>query len=231
MATAYSEVTVASYNATPPTDDGSSGAANEINWAKVKTKLGDPLNTAIAAIDANFQTSSDSIDSDLTTSNSTLTSLDSTMSGYSGGNSLNAPATTACLFGTSAPTGWTRSTTHNNKALRLVSGTVSTGGSTSFTSVFTSRTLTSAHIPLHAHTWSASGSVSVSRSSWLSSISRNNSSGNWTSGGNTSYGDVSYNTGSASATLSWSGTSSVYGSSTALDFAIKYFDVIICTKD
>ena len=41
----------------------------------------------------------------------------------------------------SAPTGWTKVTTQDNKALRVVSGTGGgTGGSTNFTSVFTSRT-------------------------------------------------------------------------------------------
>lgn len=33
---------------------------------------------------------------------------------------------------TSAPTGWTKQTTHNDKALRVVSGTVSSGGTTAF---------------------------------------------------------------------------------------------------
>lgn len=48
---------------------------------------------------------------------------------------------TAMLFVQStAPTGWTKQTTHNNKALRVVSGTAGSGGSTAFTSVFTSRT-------------------------------------------------------------------------------------------
>jgi hypothetical protein len=37
---------------------------------------------------------------------------------------------TVMLFeSTSAPTSWTKSTTHNNKALRVVNGTISTGGS------------------------------------------------------------------------------------------------------
>lgn len=44
---------------------------------------------------------------------------------------------TAMLFQqTSAPTGWTKSTTHNDKALRVVSGTVSSGGTTAFTTAF-----------------------------------------------------------------------------------------------
>lgn len=51
------------------------------------------------------------------------------------------PSGTAMLFAqTSAPTGWTKSTTHDNKALRVVSGTAGSGGTTAFTSVFASRT-------------------------------------------------------------------------------------------
>jgi hypothetical protein len=43
------------------------------------------------------------------------------------------PTGTAMLFQqTSAPTGWTKSTTHNDKALRVVNGTVGTGGTTAF---------------------------------------------------------------------------------------------------
>lgn len=37
---------------------------------------------------------------------------------------------------TAAPTGWTKDTTHNNKALRVVSGTAGSGGSTAFTTAF-----------------------------------------------------------------------------------------------
>lgn len=47
------------------------------------------------------------------------------------------PAATAMLFQqTAAPTGWTKATTHNDKALRLVSGTASSGGSSPFSTVF-----------------------------------------------------------------------------------------------
>jgi len=43
------------------------------------------------------------------------------------------PQGTSMLFQqTSAPTGWTKQTTHNDKALRLQSGTVGTGGSVAF---------------------------------------------------------------------------------------------------
>jgi hypothetical protein len=42
---------------------------------------------------------------------------------------------------TTAPTNWTKGTTHNNKALRVVTGTATPGGSTAFTTVFASRTV------------------------------------------------------------------------------------------
>ena len=37
---------------------------------------------------------------------------------------------------TAAPTGWTKQTTHNDKGLRVVTGTVGSGGSQQFSSVF-----------------------------------------------------------------------------------------------
>ena len=50
------------------------------------------------------------------------------------------PAGTIMLFGqTSAPTGWTKLTVHNDKALRVVSGSVGSGGSISFSAAFTNR--------------------------------------------------------------------------------------------
>ena len=46
---------------------------------------------------------------------------------------------TSMLFQQStAPTGWTKQTSHNNKALRVVTGSVSSGGSNSFTDAFNS---------------------------------------------------------------------------------------------
>jgi hypothetical protein len=52
------------------------------------------------------------------------------------------PSGTAMLFiQTAAPTGWTKSTTHDNKALRIVSGTASSGGSVAFTTAFASQSV------------------------------------------------------------------------------------------
>lgn len=50
------------------------------------------------------------------------------------------PSGTAMMFvQTAAPTGWTKSTTHDNKALRVVSGAASSGGSVAFTTAFASQ--------------------------------------------------------------------------------------------
>jgi hypothetical protein len=73
------------------------------------------------------------------------------------------PSGTVMLFvQAAAPTGWTKQTTHNDKALRLVSGTgAATGGSVAFTTAFASGTLTftsdshvltTPEIPSHSHT-------------------------------------------------------------------------------
>ena len=73
------------------------------------------------------------------------------------------PADTVMLFyQASAPTGWTKLTTHNNKALRVVSGTGGgSGGSVAFTTAFASNravsgtvaahVLTTDEIPAHFH--------------------------------------------------------------------------------
>ena len=61
---------------------------------------------------------------------------------------------------TTAPTGWTKQTTHDNKVLRVVSGTASSGGSSSFSTIFNSgtslttnnHTVTTGEMPSHAHT-------------------------------------------------------------------------------
>lgn len=62
---------------------------------------------------------------------------------------------------TSAPTNWTKITTFNNAALRVVSGSVGSGGAVDFTTAFTSQSvngtvggtaLTIAQMPTHNHT-------------------------------------------------------------------------------
>jgi len=77
--------------------------------------------------------------------------------GPPGSGSSSVPSGSVMLFAqSSAPTGWTKSTSHNNKALRVVSGSGGgSGGSNSFTSNFASRSLST----------SGSGSISGSTSS------------------------------------------------------------------
>ena len=53
---AYTSVSITGYNANPPEDDGTVASSNEIAWDKHKTKLGDPLKTAIESINTNVGT-------------------------------------------------------------------------------------------------------------------------------------------------------------------------------
>ena len=50
MSSPYSTQTISGYNSSPPADDGSQVASNEIAWSKHKTKLGDPIKTLAEAI-------------------------------------------------------------------------------------------------------------------------------------------------------------------------------------
>jgi hypothetical protein len=228
----YTQVSISNYNATPPTDDGASGSTNTITWDKIKTKLGDPVNTAIASIDDNVASSCNSLDAAITSADSTLSSLQSTLSSYSGGSALNAPVGTAMFFTTTAaPTGWTKSSTHNDKAIRSVTGTASSGGSTAFTSVFTSRTISSSNMPSHTHSFSQTGaSVTFNRLSWSYDVdtNTNNISGG---GGSTAYQNVSQTSGTVAGSVTVSGTTSSAGSGTAIDFALQYVDCILATKN
>jgi hypothetical protein len=156
------------------------------------------------------------------------------------------PSGTAMLFvQTTAPTGWTKSTTHDNKALRVVTGTASSGGTTNFTSVFTSRTpagtvsgtnsggavsdsgLTEAQLASHAHTEQLMSSVATMTTTGT------RIGGSATGTTNRTATSPTLGTGSGSVhghgftNPSWSGSFT----GTAMDFAVQYVDVIIATKD
>lgn len=81
--------------------------------------------------------------------------FDGTADIKAGGSSF--PSGTRMLFQqTAAPTGWTKVTTVNDVALRVVSGSVGSGGNAPFSAVFAGRnvdghTLTVAEMPLHGH--------------------------------------------------------------------------------
>ena len=133
-------------------------------------------------------------------------------SGYAG-----FPSGTLMLFQqTAAPTGWTKETTHNDKALRVVSGAASSGGSVAFSTVFAktatdSHTLTAAQsgLPAHSHTVVASG------------VAANAQSGGGVAGGTANYG----NSGTVSA------ANAASGHTHNMDIQVQYVDLIICSKD
>lgn len=185
-----------------------------------------------------------------------------------GSNTLTFPAATAkvdafpsgtvMLFAqTAAPTGWTKSTTHNDKALRVVSGSASSGGSVAFTTAFASQavsgtvgatTLTSSQIPAHTHTGTTSnasltGTFGPFRQTLNSPDA--SASGVFSLGDQFSSGDAnagSRNTRSinmdASHTHTFTTASTGGGGShdhtftgTAINLAVSYVDVILATKD
>lgn len=83
------------------------------------------------------------------------------------------PSGTAMLFQqTAAPTGWTKITSNDNAALRIVSGAASTGGSVNFTTAFASQAVngtvgTSGSTTATNNSYTPAGSVSTSTSTGI----------------------------------------------------------------
>jgi hypothetical protein len=162
---------------------------------------------------------------------------------WTSGSAPGFPSGTVMLFvQTAAPTGWTKSTAHNNKALRVVSGTASSGGSVAFTTAFASQTpsgsvsitsvsgsagattLTTPQIPSHRHGVSLAPGPS-------------NLPGLQTNFGGfpnrTYYPQVVSDTGGGGShdhPFSFSSGSGTF-SGNAINLAVQYVDVIIATKD
>jgi hypothetical protein len=164
---------------------------------------------------------------------------------------------TMMLFQQSAaPSGFVKQVTHDNKSLRVVTGTASSGGSTPFTSIFTSRIVNQANLPnvnftnsltaaTHGHgagTFSVSTSITngTNVATNLSSTPDNTVQGG---GARTEVASISFTpqtlslpsgavsgTSALSGALAVTGTVSSGGSGTALDFAVQYVDVIIAAK-
>ncbi|SCY25971.1 hypothetical protein SAMN05216420_10423 [Nitrosospira sp. Nl5] len=134
------------------------------------------------------------------------------------------PGSVTDWFQAAAPVGWTQLTTHNDKALRIVSGAGGgSGGSVAFTAAFASQavtgsnsatTLTSAQIPAHAHSGGMDTIV------------------NTITGGPTSF-FVHQNT----QPLPYTGLTGGGGShnhaftGTAINLAVQYIDMILASKD
>lgn len=158
------------------------------------------------------------------------------------------PAGTVMLFvQTSAPTGWTKSTAHDNKALRVVSGVAGSGGSVAFTTAFASQTpsgsvsvgisagtlavgattLAESQIPSHNHQQSI-GTIGIY------GTEGSGYKGNYGGAGGGAMDLSNTRGGSGSHTHSISGSPSVTSSSftgSAINLAVQYVDVIIATKN
>lgn len=61
MGTKYSSVSISGYNTSPPSDDGTVTDANKVKWSYIKTKIGDPVKTAIESINTAFLNSVGSV--------------------------------------------------------------------------------------------------------------------------------------------------------------------------
>jgi len=160
----------------------------------------------------------------------------------------NLPAGTVMLFvQTSAPTGWTKSTAHDNKALRVVSGAASSGGSVAFTTAFASQsvsgtvgsyTLTTADIPAHNHT----ATSTVTDPGHFHNYDKVSGTAQAVGGSGSSYftGTASTATDTKTTGITVATTTANTGSGgghshsftgTAINLAVQYVDVIIATKD
>ena len=170
-----------------------------------------------------------------------------------------ASGTRMIFHQTAAPTGWTKDTSHNDKALRITSGTVGTGGSVAFETAFASQT------PSGSVSTSVSGTVANTTLS-ISQIpshqhfivnNRNVANRSDSDPSTTNYldrgaqhnpeGDEKYllrfhstvaDRGLTSATGSggahnhgWSGSASSSFSGSAINLDVQFVDIIICQKD
>jgi hypothetical protein len=173
------------------------------------------------------------------TSSNVLTSNGTTWVSQAVGGGFAAG--TVMLFAqTAAPTGWTKNTTQNdNSALRLVTGTASTGGSVAFTTAFASQTptgsvnitsisgsvgattLSTPQIPSHSHSislGSGGGSPGATLSKDSEYFARTSNTGAQGGGGSHTH------------PLSVSGGSATF-TGNAINLAVQYVDVIRASKD
>ncbi len=148
-----------------------------------------------------------------------------------------AQSSRSLMFRSSAPTGWSQITSHNNKAFRVVSGTgAGSGGSNGFTSAFASRNV-SGNAPVS--TSFNLGNTSLSTNTTASHSHSYNGGGNSANAegaapsGNVAVaspgGPSSGNQGSTSGHNHGTNSNSGGGSVSAnQSFAVQYVNVIIC---
>ena len=123
-----------------------------------------------------------------------------------------------------APVNWTKETDHSDKALRVVTGPTVPGGTSPFSNVFASKTITGTvgnttlsepQLPKHSHPVSQDD-IAGRFQSGMSAIQG-------PEGLTTAYMTVGATGGGGSHNHPFPGVS--------LDFAVQYVDVIICSKN
>jgi hypothetical protein len=141
------------------------------------------------------------------------------------------PSGTRMIFQqSSAPTGWTKDTTDvHQRAMRVTSGNVSSGGNSDFTDVFrnwttNSHTLTTSQIPSHRHWVSRAAKDDNNFSQWNTNTQE---FGLYSDAGSYSASDQNHSVGRNTA---YTGGGSGHNHGT-MNFAVRYLDVIICSKD
>jgi hypothetical protein len=141
---------------------------------------------------------------------------------------LSFTSGTVMLFvQTSAPTGWTKSTAHNDKALRLVSGTAGSGGSAVFTTAFGTPSV-SGSVSLSGTTGNSTAGGSLGGPSATTSVSGISPGSGFPAVSVASSGHGHSFTGSAH-NHSFSSSGSLSSATAAIN--VQYVDVIIATKD
>jgi len=191
----------------------------------------------------------------MTATHTILNGLDGRVTAIESG--VHASGTKMLFQQSTAPTGWTKDTTHDDKALRVVTGTAGSGGTNAFSTLdatasgtinssisgsVSSHALTIAQLPSHSHYVVKSGAFNGS--GWGLSSSApvregvpNDTPDNWqyylkAGSGTANVGlssPVGSNQGHTHGVGSLTVTSTFTGSANALD--VQYVDVIIATKD
>lgn len=137
------------------------------------------------------------------------------------------PGTRIIFQQTSAPTGWTKITTFNDVALRLVSGTASSGGTTVFSTVFgTSKTtggsiITQANLPSFSMVVQGAGQAIID-------LSNSSGSSDTVVRGGGSIGAIGFPIDNGSFFVASGGSGTTHNHTLSLDLA--YADVIIASK-
>jgi hypothetical protein len=154
----------------------------------------------------------------------------------------NIPTGTAMLFAqTTAPTGWTKSTTHNDKALRVVSGAASSGGTLAFSTAFAARNvtgtadsyaLTIADIPAHTHTATVTDPGHSHTYNTVTTAALAGAGSSYTLPNGYPTASTTTSTTGVTVSIGSSGLSGghIHGINVPFSMAVQYVDVIIATK-